>query len=235
MKYELDEMFYMNDLIRGLDLRFCNSWEYEFDTDWFSNYQLLKLFIELKAFFEENNIDYQPDMLSLFERYKKEVRPGECYEYVSFADYVLYSVFSDLKHLSIRFCIDSIDELRDMYEQYSVFPYLEGIGVDVYQDFYTLYFSPDGYSWDNIEGCEETYEEWCVEYLALDENEIEEGVDIYQHLDELIDYCDSETLKAISEGRLTDFLWYEPYQFMQMVNELGIVVYETADVQQLSV
>lgn len=232
MKYDLEEMLYINDLIRCYNLCFCNSLDCESDFEWYSNYQLCKLIIELKKFFEENSIDYQIDFVKMFKEYNelhKSLIEG-CYEYMAFADYVLYCVFVDLKHLSIRLCIDSVDELRTMYNDYDVFPYLHGIGVDIYQDFYTLYFSDDGYSWNNIEGAEDIYEEWIRELVGIEGDEI----NIYDYLDELVDACDVQVLCAISEGRLTDFIWYEPYRFVQMLNEVGMV-YETANVQQLSV
>ncbi len=227
MKYDLEDMLYMNDIIRCFNLSFCNSWDYESASDWYSNYQLCKLIIELKRFFEENNINYHIDFVSIFKDYDNiRERIFEGYENSTFADYVLYVVFSDLdNYLSVRLCIDSVDDLSEMYSEYNVFPYLHGIGVPVYQDFYTLYYSEEGYSWENIEGAEDAYEEWCGELLGIEGDEI----NIYEHLDDLIAVCDTEVLRAIEEDRLIDFVWYEPYKFVQMLNEVGII-YETANV-----
>lgn len=224
MKTEIGDILYMNDLIRCYDYSFgYDNEEIDTELDWYSNYQLSKLIIELKTFLDENNIDYQPDIVNMYKKYLEEVGTEE-YAKVTFADYVVCSVFSELD-VSIRLCIDDIEDLKEMYEEYMVYPYLFGIGIDIYQDFYTLSYSPDGYSYDNIDGAESDYEDWCREYLCLDD---EEEINIYDHLDELINYVDGEVVRAISEGRLTDFVWFEPYKFVEMLNSLGVIAYEAA-------
>jgi len=223
---DCEDIFWINDCFRSYNNEFVSDGSYDKENKWFHNYQLLKLLIEFKEFFEDNKIDYQLDLPLIFESYQN-CSNAEDYESINFADYLLIYILSDLS-LHVTFNVDSGEELQEMYDDYSVFINNEALDIPFYSDIYAMTCSPSGCPYDLLDGLDDDLVEYCNQYLGTDCKDSSEAI---EHFEELIDYISDEVAKKLKNGLcIKGFLWYEPYKVIKFINDMGVLSCEAANV-----
>lgn len=226
MNLDCEDIFWGNDCFRCNNNEFTNDSSFDKENTWFHNYQLLKLLIELKEFFEDNKIDYQLDLPFIYESYQN-CSYAEDYESINFADYLLIYVFRDLA-LHVTFCVDSGEELQALYDEYSVFVNIEAIDINFYNDIYAMACTPSGCPYDLLESLGDELVGYCSEYLDVD---CKDGYEAIDHAGELVDYVSDEVAAKLKNGLVIDgFLWYEPYKVIKFINDMGVLSCEAANV-----